>query len=361
LVSNGHREEEVESKEKLKRESFKEMKKELRFVAQELRAAGSEKQPRIEGTAATFGTIANIGSFSERIQKGAFTRTLASDTDVVCLFNHSEDLLLGRKSAGTLTLSETETGLNFSCALPDTTVARDVYANLKAGNLRECSFGFYVNGPDGERWDVLPDGTTLRTLLDVTLFDVSVVVNPAYSGTSAAARNILPDDLEARMASASRAASTNLGLVPFAACDARSDRSYNPVDEANGIFGWADGEDEDRSADAPVKNRMKAAQGFLYVKNAGEKRSDYVGPHHTIVDGQLAHSQIGSLRCLSALVQGKLEIPAEHRAAAKAHVDSELNLWFGDEGDSEDGGDAEESEIERSKARARIADAKATL
>jgi HK97 family phage prohead protease len=191
------------------------MKKELRFfVAQELRAAGTDKQPRIEAVAATFGTIANIGSFSERIQKGAFTRTLASDNDVVCLFNHDDSLLLGRKSAGTLTLEQTELGLQFSCALPDTSVARDVYANLKAGNLRECSFGFFVNGPEGERWDVLPDGTALRTLLDVTLFDVSVVVNPAYSGTSAAARNILPDDLEARMAAVTPPIEPVLERVP---------------------------------------------------------------------------------------------------------------------------------------------------
>jgi HK97 family phage prohead protease len=332
------------------------MKKELRFfVAQELRAAGTSKEPRIEAVAATFGTIANIGSFSERIYKGAFTRTLASDNDVVCLFNHDDNMLLGRKSAGTLTLEQTELGLQFSCALPDTSVARDVYANLKAGNLRECSFGFYVNGPEGERWDVLPDGTTLRTLLDVTLFDVSVVVNPAYSGTSAVGRNILPDDLEARMASAVRAAANHLGSVPFAACDARSERSFNSADEANGIINWADGVDEDRSADAPVKNKVKAASGFLFVKNAGEKRSDYIGPHHTIVDGSIAHSQVGTLRCAMSLATGKLDIPAEARSAAKAHLDSELSVWMGN--DSEDGD--VENEVERSRARARLTEAKA--
>ena len=183
------------------------MKKELRFlVAQELRAAGTPDNPKVEGYAAIFNTVANIGSFSEVIRKGAFTRTLASEGDVVALFNHDENMLLGRKSAGTLFLEEDSTGLRFSCDLPDTTAARDVYANLRAGNLKECSFGFYVNGPDGESWDRQADGSMLRTLLDVNLFDVSVVVNPAYSGTSAAARNVVPDDLEARMAGANLAA-----------------------------------------------------------------------------------------------------------------------------------------------------------
>src|SRR5271155_5468357 len=178
-------------------------KKELRiFAARELRAAGSDATPKIEGYAATFGTRANIGPFYEVIQQGAFKRTLASDADVLALFNHDDNFLLGRKSAGTLTLEEDTKGLKFSCSLPETSIARDVYANLKAGNLRECSFGFYVEDAAGERWAQMPDGTTLRTLLDVTLFDVSVVVNPAYGGTSANARHVVPDDIEQRMAGA---------------------------------------------------------------------------------------------------------------------------------------------------------------
>ena len=187
----------------------KEMQKELRFfVAQELRATGSEKQPKVEGYAATFNTVANIGQFSEVIQPGAFKRTLANGDDVVCLFNHNNDAILGRRSAGTLTLQEDSKGLLFSCDLPETTTAKDVYANLRAGNLKECSFGFYVNGPEGERWSQQPDGTMLRTLLDVTLFDVSVVVNPAYGGTSAAARNVIAEHVEARMTSLTLAQGT---------------------------------------------------------------------------------------------------------------------------------------------------------
>jgi HK97 family phage prohead protease len=181
------------------------MNRELRtFLAQELRASGNDKQPRIEGYAATFGTMTNIGGqFNEVIQRGAFKRTLAADDEVVALIDHNSSLLLGRRSAGTLTLSEDATGLKFAVELPDTSVARDAYANLKAGNLRECSFGFYVDGPDGESWSQMPDGTPLRTLLSVRLFDVSVVTFPAYDGTSAAARNVIAPHVEARMAAVS--------------------------------------------------------------------------------------------------------------------------------------------------------------
>jgi HK97 family phage prohead protease len=185
------------------------MQKELRYVvAQELRATGSQQNPKIEGYAATFAGIADLGAFREKIAPGAFKRTLASGRDVVCLYNHNNDMLLGRKSAGTLTLAEDSKGLRFSCDLPDTSIARDVYANLRAGNLKECSFGFFVDGEDGEDWAQDSDGSMIRTLRDVSLFDVSVVTFPAYSNTEAAARNIVAPHVEARMASLTQAQAT---------------------------------------------------------------------------------------------------------------------------------------------------------
>jgi HK97 family phage prohead protease len=262
---------------------------------------------------------------------------------------------LGRTSAGTLKVHADEKGLFYDCELPATEAANSLWISVQRKDITGSSFAFF---PVKENWipAAKPGDLPTRQIIDAEIDggDVSPCAYPAYAeGTSVNARSLA--------ATRDAAASSHLGAVPFSLCSAKSERAYNVADEANSLFSWSDGEDEDRSADAPVKNKLKAAQGFLYVKNAGEKRSDYVGPHHTIVDGQLAHSQIGALRCLSALVQGKLEIPAEHRAAAKQHLDGELSLWIGDEGESEDGGDAEDSEIERSKARARLAEAKATL
>jgi HK97 family phage prohead protease len=316
-------------------------------VARELRATGSGKEKKIEGYACTWNTQTDLGNFFEVIAPKPFS---SLDTDeVVMLFNHDDSLILGRSGVN-LELSQDEVGLRFVCTLNDSTTATDCHTNLKAGILRECSFAFtVVDG--GETWSTLPNGKMLRTLKSLRLWDTSVVTSPAYPGTSAAARNVIA------ASAATRAASTShLGVVPFSQHDARSEDSFNSVDEANGIINWADGEDEDRSADSPVKSVLRASQGFLYVKNAGEKRSDYIGAHHTIVDGQLAHSMVGSLKCARDLAAERLDIPSEARAAAKEHVDSEMNLFFGDEGD-----DADEAEIERSKARARLEVAKATL
>jgi hypothetical protein len=74
--------------------------------------------------------------------------------------------------------------------------------------LKECSFGFFVDGEDGEDWAQEDDGRLLRTLRDVSLFDVSVVTFPAYSNTEAAARNIVAPHVEARMASLTQAQAT---------------------------------------------------------------------------------------------------------------------------------------------------------
>ncbi len=303
------------------------MNKELRFSAQELRATGSDKAKTLTGYACTWNTQTDIGPFLEVIAPKPF-KSLDSD-QVVMLMNHDDSLILGRSGVN-LELNQDDKGLRFVCTLNDSSIAQDVYQNTKSGILRECSFAFTVRDANGESWSTIPNsnGKMLRTLKDLRLWDTSVVTSPAYPGTSAAARNIIADDIQQRMTAARGASSPeHLGVVPFAVSDARSEDPYNSVDEANGIINWADGEDEDRAADAPVKNRMKAAQGFLFVKNNGSKRSDYVGAHHTVRDGKLAHSQIGVLRCARDLSSGNLGIPAEHRAAANDHLEQEFALW----------------------------------
>jgi len=325
--------------------------KELRFlVAKELRATGSDAQPRIEGYACTWNKQTDIGNFFEVLAPKPFT-SLETD-EVVCLFNHQDSLILGRSGVN-LELSQDDIGLRFVCTLNDSSVARDCYSNLKSGILKECSFQFSVN-EGGESWSALPNGKMLRTLTNLKLWDCSVVTTPAYSGTSAAARNIVADDIESRMKSFRDAGdSSGLGAVPFInfGVDKRSEDPFDAVDAANGIISWADGEGDERSADSPVKNRLKAAQGFAFVKGNGEKRSDYLLPHHLVRDGELVHSQMGALRCMMDFKSGKVDVPAESRIAVQHHLEQELGYWF----DPAFNGQPDDSELDRSRARMRIA------
>jgi HK97 family phage prohead protease len=153
----------------------------------ELRAA---EQFAITGIAAAYGVrSAPIGGqFVEIIQPGAFASTLRSD-DIVCCQNHDTNQLLGRKSSGTLQLEDSPAGLKFRCQLDKTNpVHQAVYASVKRGDLNGCSFQFSLQ-PDGDTWAEEQDGTVLRTLRAVKLYELGPVVFPAYvTGTSVGAR-----------------------------------------------------------------------------------------------------------------------------------------------------------------------------
>lgn len=167
------------------------METERRFLdVTELRAASDFGGHRLEGYAAVFHDLTDErmfgGQFRERIAPGAFKRSLRSGKDVVALFNHNDNQLLGRLSNKTLKLKEDERGLWMEVVLPDTSLARDVWRLVERGDIRQMSFLFAL-APGGDKWE-RQGKTAVRTLVDVDLLDVSVVTTPAYPTTSVAAR-----------------------------------------------------------------------------------------------------------------------------------------------------------------------------
>jgi len=104
-------------------------------------------------------------------------------SNVLALFNHDYGNVLGRSSADTLSLTVDKTGLRFVLNIPDTTIGRDVYTNIKAGNLQGMSFGFSVadNGDTVKR----DDGQIVRTVHQIEqISEISVVAVPAYADTT---------------------------------------------------------------------------------------------------------------------------------------------------------------------------------
>lgn len=151
----------------------------------EIRESG--KKPKISGYAAVYydsrnkGTEYTVDGFRERIAPGAFKRAIQENQDVVALFDHDTSKLLGRSGAGTLELESDGRGLKYTIHTADTTIARDVVENIRAGNLQGSSFAFRVKK---ESWEEGDDGEHIRTVQDVDLFDVGPVTNPAYPATS---------------------------------------------------------------------------------------------------------------------------------------------------------------------------------
>jgi HK97 family phage prohead protease len=145
----------------------------------------------LEGYAAVFNSdsvlMGRSTKFVERIAPGAFTRTISERPDVRALWNHESGAVIAR-APKTLTLTEDEKGLKASIRLVDTTVNRDLIANVKAGNVDGMSFGFRVVA---EEWrDDKENKREIRTLLDVDLLEVSAVTFPAYTDTSIAERSL---------------------------------------------------------------------------------------------------------------------------------------------------------------------------
>lgn len=122
----------------------------------------------------------------ERIYPGAFDAALRDD-DVVALFNHRSDYVLGRSSVGTVRLSVDAVGLRYEIDPPDTQKARDLIQSLRRGDVSGSSFSFLPRGADGYQRRVDGDRLILEGR-NLRLFDVGPVTFPAYVGTSASAR-----------------------------------------------------------------------------------------------------------------------------------------------------------------------------
>jgi HK97 family phage prohead protease len=137
----------------------------------------------------------DLGGFREIVAPGALTRTLKENPDVLCLRDHDTKLLLGRTTAGTLTLDDQPTGLYFSCLLPNTSAANDLAESLSRGDISGCSFGFCAVN---DTWSDDAQGNIIRTLLDVDLFEISIVSFPAYESTSVSLRSA-PVEIRSRL------------------------------------------------------------------------------------------------------------------------------------------------------------------
>jgi HK97 family phage prohead protease len=157
------------------------------FPLRELRVEpGPDNQRKIVGYAAVFDVLSEpLWGFREKIRKGAFTKTIG-EADIRALFNHDENYVLGRNTAGTLKLWEDDTGLGIEILTPDTQWARDLIVTMERGDVDQMSFSFRVVR---EEWTHTPV-EEIRTLIEVEARDVSPVTFPAYTQTIAQVRSV---------------------------------------------------------------------------------------------------------------------------------------------------------------------------
>ena len=152
------------------------------YRSMELRIKEEDKdQYIVEGYASTFEPYVLFTQdgvdYLERIEPDAFND--ADLSDVVFRVDH-QGPVYARTSAGTVQVWTDEHGLGQRTDLSRTQRARDIYADIAAGNYPKMSFAFTV-ADDGDEYDRATHTRIIKRIAKV--FDVSPVVFPANPTT----------------------------------------------------------------------------------------------------------------------------------------------------------------------------------
>lgn len=167
------------------------MEKRLLNIDWELRKE-DDNVKEIVGIGAVVESKADLGWFEETIKRGAFDS--ADMTDVVALFNHDPNQILGRTSAGTATVNVDENGnlrYSFTPDMENPTHV-SVVRSIQRGDIKQSSFAFSIKRDGGSAWissEKYGDMGHREIRAIEKVYDVSPVTYPAYSGTSVSARD----------------------------------------------------------------------------------------------------------------------------------------------------------------------------
>ena len=149
----------------------------------------------LEGMFVVYGDVYQVwDGATESIAPGAFRNSIHQDVRV--LYNHNDDIVLGRTSAGTLSLEDRDEGLWGRIKVnKNDTDAMNAYARISRGDITGCSFGFGIKSETEER----TDNGVHWTITEVDpLYEISVTPFPAYEATHVSARKKDLDHIEER-------------------------------------------------------------------------------------------------------------------------------------------------------------------
>jgi hypothetical protein len=175
-------------------------------------AAPAVEGRRIAGHFARFGIFNRIegmeGPFLERIEPGAFKKTLADQGNRIrMLFQHGRDPEIGDKPIGAPdVLREDAIGPYFEADLFDS-VPPLIMDGLRAGQYG-ISYRFSIPDPDqNDVWDMNPrrsdynpQGIPERTIRQSRVYEYGVVTFPADAGADYAVRSLTLADIDATLA-----------------------------------------------------------------------------------------------------------------------------------------------------------------
>lgn len=149
----------------------------------EIKAVREDQNLYVEGYAAVF---ANVDSYNDRIQKGAFVNTINGTNRDRIAFCKDHDL---RDVIGVIVdLREDEKGLWFRAKISKTRDGKDVEILLEDGALKEFSIGYITKAYD---WN---EEEGIRTLTEIELWEISLVTRAANDQAKVIATEIKSED-----------------------------------------------------------------------------------------------------------------------------------------------------------------------
>lgn len=158
--------------------------KDTEYRNYQIRALDDESRT-IEGFI-PYNSLSEDMGFREQILPGAFAKTLSESKDIKALYSHDDARILARTKNSSLVFTDGTDGLRFQFDAPDTTDGNDILKMCRSGLIDGCSFGFSTVS---DNWHLV-NGEEVRDLIEVRLYEVSLVGSPAYSQSRVSMRSL---------------------------------------------------------------------------------------------------------------------------------------------------------------------------
>jgi hypothetical protein len=116
-----------------------------------------------------------------RIDRHAFDKSVANGDDVIGVYNHDKNQLLGRTSSGTMKIQTTDKGLLYKIRFDASDPThQSVRAKIERKDIKGSSFQMSATEGRVEKWSSEGDND-IRTITGVKLKDCGPVNDPAFS------------------------------------------------------------------------------------------------------------------------------------------------------------------------------------
>lgn len=137
----------------------------------------------VDGYAAVYDQWTQIGgAFMERLRPGCFRMSMQEEPDILALWHHKWEWVLGRTTSGTLRLFDEAKGLRFELDLDERTPdGARALGTVERGDVAGCSL---LMQPTVEEWEDTGTGLPRRTIVEAWLYEITLTPIPAYPQTS---------------------------------------------------------------------------------------------------------------------------------------------------------------------------------